>query len=109
MSTALVKSTMPMIGLVTWYSVDGPNGSVAVGAVLKSVEVANACAMAASTARTTCGTIVVPVIELGYAVAAVASALSIVDLVISKYCPPLEVAIAVRAARSALGGAIAIT
>ena len=34
-----------------------------------------------------------PVIELGYAVAAVASALSIVDLVISKYCPPLEVAI----------------
>src|SRR5947207_840678 len=70
MSTALVESTMPMIGLVTWYSVDGPKGSVAVGAVLKSVDAANACAMAASIARTTCGTIVVPVIELGYAVAA---------------------------------------
>src|SRR5437899_9488086 len=109
MSTAFVKSTMPMIGLVTGYSVDGPNGSEPVGAVLKSVDAAKACAIAVSMARTTCGTMTVPLTEVGYAVAAVARAVSMMFFVISKYWPPLLVSIARGAARSALGGAIATT
>src|SRR5262249_60980240 len=43
MSTAFWRFTVPMIGLVVWNSVDGPNGSNWVGAVLTSVADANAC------------------------------------------------------------------
>ena len=64
---------------------------------------------AAFIAATTSGTTKVPVTELGYTVDCSRKARSIICFVISKYCPPLLVAMACSDDRSAPGGAIAIT
>ena len=73
MLTAFLRFTVPTIGLVTWYSLCGPYGSSAVGAVLKSVGCAKPCCTAAVMALTISGT-----------ATSLAAARSICALVISK-------------------------